>query len=385
MSEFGNKVVTNLIKSYYKFHKGLSPDKVEQREFGFGTFESKIAFRHMAFKRGAELDAYLTDTAPPFVDYSSAYYKFPDARPMERKEWMGSELRFDIDSNDIPTECKLDHGKEWICDKCLIAAKEEVTKLIEDFLKADFGLSDTEIEVNFSGNRGYHVHVRKSSLLMLGQAAREELSSYVFGEEPDTDTFFEVDKSENLRGRQSGPKPSDGGWRGKVAKAFMDATLSKEALTSLGIDKVTASWIFRHSANVKDQIRIGNWDFYRIPHREEILSNLLHNQAIKQGNRIDRNVTNDPTHLMRLPNTIHGGTGLVAKKLASMKVLDDFEPLKDAIAFSAGEMKIRAKSKYKLLINDQEYGPYGNQIVTLPTCAATYLYLKGLADIISSN
>jgi DNA primase small subunit len=385
MSELGNKIVTGLLKNYYKFHRGLSPDKVEQREFGFGTFESKIAFRHMAFKKGAELDSYLIETGPAFVDYSAAYYRYPDARPMERKEWLGSELRFDIDSNDIPTECKLDHAQEWVCDKCLVAAKEEVTKLIEDFLIPDFGFTERELQVNFSGNRGYHVHVRKDSLLYLGANAREEISSYVFGQEPDTEAFFEVDKSENVRGRQTGPKPTDGGWRGKVAKAFMDATLSKEDLTALGIDKVTASWIFRHSSSVKEQIAVGNWDFHGIPHRDEILNNLLQNQAIKQGNRIDKNVTRDPTHLMRLANTIHGGTGLVAKKLPSMKALDDFDPMKDAIAFADGELRVRVDSKYKLIINNQEFGPYKSQTLSLPTYAATYLYLKGLADIVSSN
>lgn len=385
MSEWGNKTVTGLIKSYYKFHRGLSPDKVEQREFGFGTFESKVAFRHIAFKKAAELDAYLIESAPAFVDYSAAYYRYPDARPMERKEWLGSELRFDIDSNDIPTPCKLDHGKEWVCEKCLVAAKEEVTKLIENFLIPDFGLTEREMQINFSGNRGYHVHIRKESLFSLGAHAREEISNYIFGQDLDASAFFEVDKSLNLRGRQTGPKPTDGGWRGKVARAFADATLSKEALTSLGIDKITASWIFRHSSTVKEQITIGNWDFYRIPHREEVLSNLLHNQAIKQGNRIDKGVTRDPSHLMRLANTIHGGTGLVAKRLTSMKALDDFEPMKDAIAFSSGEIRVKADSKYKLLMNNQEFGPYKNQTLSLPAYAATYLYLKGLADITSNK
>ncbi len=382
MSEAGNKTVANLIKGYYKFHRGLAPDKVEQREFGFGTFESKIAFRHMAFKRGSELDSYLVDNAPPFVDYSSAYYKFPDARPMEKKIWLGSELRFDIDSNDIPTPCKIDHGREWVCDKCLEAAKDEVTKLVEDFLVKDFGISAGELEINFSGNRGYHVHVRKDSLLQLDVNAREEISNYVFGQGADIGAFFDLDTSQNIRGRQTGPKPSDGGWKGKVAQAFMDATLSKESLTSLGIDKVTASWIFRNSAKVKEQIQIGNWDFYRIPHRDEILNNLLTNQAIKQGNRIDKNVTRDPTHLMRLANTIHGGTGLVAKKVSSLASLEKFDPMKDAIAFEKGELRIRADSKYKLVINGQEFGPYKSYTLSLPTYAATYLYLKGLADIV---
>jgi DNA primase small subunit len=385
LSAAGNKLIADHIRNYYKSVHNIVPDKFEQREFGFGTFESKIAFRHMAFKSEAEFEKYLVNTAPPFVDYSAAYYKYPDARPMDRKGWLGSELRFDIDANDIPTPCKLDHGKDWICEKCLEATKREVIKLMEDFLMADFGFSEKEMEVNFSGNRGYHLHVRKESIMMLDTNAREEMSSYIFGQEPNFDRFFTKDYAENQRGRQVGPRPSDGGWRRKVAQAFLDAAYSKDSLTALGIDKDTASWIFRNSLKVRTEIKGGNWDFHPIPHRDEILGNLVHNQAIKQGNRIDKGVTRDPSHLMRLPNTIHGGAGLIAKKLSSRADLDSFNPLKDAVAFKEGEIKVKANSRYKLVINNQEFGPFKDEIVTLPTYAATYLYLKGQADMLTTS
>ena len=386
MSEAGNKLVTELIKGYYKFHRGLSPDKVEQREFAFGSFESKIAFRHMAFKRPADLDKYLVDNGPPFVDYSAAYYRLPDARPMEKKEWLGSELRFDIDAGDIvKLPCRLDHGKEWVCDRCLDSAKDEVIKLVENFLIPDFGFSEKELEVNFSGNRGYHVRVRNQSVLSLGKPAREEISNYIFGQGLDYDSFFYTVRVDARHERQMGPRPDDGGWRGKVANAFLGAARSKEDLTSLGIEKSVATKIFNEIATVRKQIEAGNWDFYSIPNRKSVFENLLNRQVINQGNRIDRGVTNEPSHLMRLPNTIHGGTGLVARKLPSMAALDAFEPLRDAIAFDRGEVKVRVGSNYALLLNNQTFGPYKDETLTLPTYAATYLYLKGLADVLTAH
>ena len=384
-NQAGNAVVSKMLKSYYSMIKNIAPDRVSEREFGFGNFESKIAFRHMAFKDEAALQRYATDTAPAFIDYSAAYYKIPDGRPMEKKGWLGSELRFDIDSNDIPAPCKLDHGKEWVCGKCLDAAKQEVFKLVENFLVPDFGFSEQEIEINFSGNRGYHLHIRKPSILMLDSGARDELSNYVFGQEPDFESFFYTEDLGHNRRKQFGPKPSDGGWRGKVAKAFLSAASSKEDLMALGIDKTTASWIFRNIAQVREKISTGNWDFYSIPKRQEVFATLLHNQAVKQGNRIDKGVTRDPSHLMRLPNTIHGGTGLIAKKIPSMSALEIFDPMKGAIAFKTGELKVRADSKYKLLINGEDFGPFRNATVRLPTYAATYLYLKGQADMLPGS
>ncbi len=385
MSDFGNKAIAGYIREYYKAAVAIAPDHLEQREFGFGSFASRIAVRHTAFKSDRELRAYLVDTAPLHVDYSAAYYKDPEA-PMDKKGWLGSELRFDIDAGDIvKLPCRIEHGKEWACEKCLQAAKEEVVRLIENFLVPDFGFSARELEINFSGNRGYHVHVRKESVLSLDKRAREEISNYIFGNDPDYDAFFYTVRVDPRHEKQMGPKPKEGGWRGKVATAFLNAASSKEDLTSLGIDKVTASWIFRNIAKVREQVAEGNWDFVRIPNRESVFENLLSRQVINQGNRIDKGVTNDPSHLMRLPNSIHGGTGLIAKKVPSLAALEIFDPMKGAIAFKTGELKVKADSRYRLSMNGREFGPYKNEELELPAYAATYLYLKGLADIINSK
>ena len=385
MSDFGNKTVSSYIKDYYKNIGSIAPERIAEREFGFGSFANRIAVRHTVFRNDSELRAYLIDTAPLHVDYSAAYYKHPEA-PMDKKEWLGSELRFDIDAGDIvKLPCRIEHGKEWSCDKCLDAAKEEVIKLIENFLVPDFGFSTKEMEINFSGNSGYHVHVHKESVLSLDKPAREEISSYIFGNEPDYDAFFYTVRIDPRHEKQMGPRPSDGGWRGKVAHAFLNAASSKGDLTSLGIDKTTASWIFRNIEAVRKDINQGNWDFHPIPNRKEVLVNLLNRQIINQGNRIDKGVTNDPSHLMRLPNSIHGGTGLAAKKVPSLAALEIFDPMKGAVAFKTGELKVRVDSRYKLSINGREFGPYKNETLELPAYAATYLYLKGLADILNSN
>lgn len=385
MSDFGNKAITLRIRDYYKSVSGIAPDRLPQREFGFGSFATRIAARHVSFSSERDLHNYLITNSPLHVDYSAAYYENPDA-PMEKKKWLGSELRFDIDAGDIvKLPCRIEHGKEWTCEKCLLAAKEEVVKLVENFLVPDFGFSKKEMEINFSGNRGYHVHIKKQSVLSLGKSAREEISNYIFGNQPDYDSFFYTIRIDPRHEKQMGPKPSDGGWRGKVADAFLNAAHSKDDLTSLGIDKTTASWIFRNVAKVREQVAEGNWDFVRIPNRKSVFENLLGRQVINQGNRIDKGVTNDPSHLMRLPDSIHGGTGLVAKRVPSLAALDLFDPTKGAIAFRTGTLKVRADTRYALTLNNSSFGPYKNKEVELPAYAATYLYLKGLADIIDSK
>ena len=51
----------------------------------------------------------------------------------------------------------------WACPLCLEGSKRETLRLL-DFLKSDFGITDAQIQVCFSGNAGYHIEVAKSPL-----------------------------------------------------------------------------------------------------------------------------------------------------------------------------------------------------------------------------
>jgi DNA primase small subunit len=377
----GRRIITELIRDYYRVTPSPAPYLLEQREFGFGTFDDKIAFRHMAFKKDPEFRKYLVDTAPAFVDCSPAYYRFPDARPMEKKEWLGSDLGFDIDANDVPTACKLKHGSGWLCDECLEAVKAETVKLVEEFLMADFGFSEREVEMNFSGNRGYHVHVRKKSALQLDASARAEMSGYIRGSGVLVKGMF---PSIGERGKQLlGPKLGDLGWYGRVARGFSSALESEEKLASLVSDPKLARKLHEKRSLVVMGLVNGNWDMIRMPKKDEVVTQMAERIISRGGVRIDENVTKDPSHLMRLPNTIHGGSGLVARKLASLAAVGKFDPMRDAIAFKGRELKVKADSKYGITMNGEAYGPFKDETVTLPVYVATYLYLKGVADIVS--
>lgn len=377
----GRKIVTELIRNYYRTCASPAPHLLEQREFGFGTFDDKIAFRHVAFRSDADFRKYLVDTAPAFVDCSPAYYRFPDARPMERKEWLGSELGFDIDANDVPTECKRRHGSGWLCDECLGAVKAETVKLAEDFLLGDFGFSEKEVEINFSGNRGYHVHVRRKGIMQLDAAARAETSGYIRGSGLLVKSMF---PSMGERGRQLlGPKLRDGGWYGRVARGFAAALESEEELGGMITDPKLARKLHAKRALIAMGLANGNWDMVQMPKKDEVVAQIAEKIIAKGNVRIDENVTKDPSHLMRLPNTIHGGSGLVARKVPSLAALGKFDPMRDAIAFKGGEAKVVADVKYAITMNGESYGPFKNEAATLPMYVATYLYLKGVANIVS--
>jgi len=381
MEKLGNMIVTDLVRNYYKNTRGLAPDKVEEREFGFGTFDERVAFRHVAFKNTGELEKYLAENAPLYADYSAAYYRFPDARPMEKKSWLGSELRFDIDSTDLQTPCKAEHGNGWICERCLDAVKEETLKLIGKFLIEDLGFEEKEIEINFSGNRGYHVHVLRQSVMGLNANARNEISDYIKGNGLDLkDLFPELE----ARGGLIGPSLKDKGWRYKIAHGFARMLDDEDELVKNGFEKRVARKFKNSKALVEMGLKNGNWDMMRIPKKMEVIPQVVHSIVDKTSVKIDDNVTKDPSHLMRLPNSINGSSGLIALKIQSIKALEKFDPMREAVAFRHGKLKVIAGSKHKLAIDGQEFGPFDNKAATLPTAAAVYLYLKGLANIIDT-
>lgn len=373
-------LVKRLLGEFYGNAANIAPRAIEKREFGFGDFERKISYRHYHFKNEAELRAYLVKNAPPFVSFSSAEYERPDGRPMENKRWIGTDLLFDIDASDLGLPCKAEHGSAWVCQKCFDAAKYETIKLIEEFLLPDFGFSENEIRINFSGNRGYHVHVYNENTFRLDGEARKSISNYITGNGIELNAFFPNLGRKGIR--LDGPKPTDYGWGGKFASGIIKALNSgTSGLMSLGIDRKSAELLTRKSAEISLGITTGNWDKVNIPKKAEFWSNVLKGIAVRQSDLIDKNVSIDKFHLIRLPGSIHGDTGLIAKNVKSIKDLERFEPMNDAIAFGGRHMKVKTMRVPKFVMNGIEFGPYDNNEAELPSYGAVYLILKRLANI----
>ena len=369
--------IKKLFSEFYSRRK-VHLDRVESREFGVGNFEQKVAYRHMAFKDEKALGAYLSREAPPYISCSSAYYRFPDARPMEKKEIIGGELVFDLDATDMDLQCQKEHGKGWVCSECISSVKNEAIKLVEDFLIPDFGFGEKDISINFSGNRGYHVRIADEIVSSLNSRQRIEISDYISGDGLSVEGFFV-----HARGRPLlGPRKGDYGWGGKLARRFTASLeLGVDALVSMGIDRKTAATLYRKKGLVEMGINTGNWDMVYIKNKVEFWNGILAAQAVRQSDRIDKNVTNDPSHLIRLPDTLHGETGLVARRIKSLHDLGGFDPMTKALAFSAKPISVNVNIQHELSIGGSTYGPYNNKDVELPLYAAVYLILKGAAEL----
>jgi DNA primase small subunit len=366
--------VRSRFREHYERVEVRAPEEIERREWGLGGWERKIEVRHLKIDSAQELRSRLVREAPLFISYSVAYYEFPDMRPMERKNWLGADLVFDLDSDHLELPCKSRHGAKWVCDECLGAVKEESVKLIEQFLIPDFGFSKDEIEVNFSGNRGYHVHVRDKSVRGLGTYARREVVDYLTGTGINFDSMgFEwVPVSGRRERKLLGPTPMDPAWPGRIAR-LVSRLLREGRLEEAGIDEKDARRIYKKREQFLESIKVGKWDVVKLDDKEIFWRNVVGRLGVKFGDRIDQNVTADSSKLIRLPDSLHGESALRAKRVGS---IDKFDPLRDAVVFGEQPVRIKIKKAPEFRLGEQIFGPFKDEERELPEYAALFLLCK---------
>jgi len=377
------KYARELFRQYYESVQGIAPPAVDAREFGVGSWSKKIAARHLEFRTEADLKQYLVANPPFYISYSTAYYEFPDRRPMKKKNWLGADLifEFDADHTDVPCIRDGEHSTNWICPKCMHAVKQETIKLIEDFLVPDFGLSKEEILVNFSGQRGYHIHARSEEIRAMNGWARREIADYITGKGLDPGKyFFEQAVPGSRLKKLVGPKPSEKGWGGRIARGVARAIQEKK-LEDMGIEKRVANKAYKDEEMILSRIEAGNWDAVKIPHKTEFWSRIIEANKPQQSREIDQAVSFDVSRLIRLPDSLHGSTGLIAKKVGGVSDLDGFDPLTDAVAFGDSPVSVKCSHVPKTYLKGNVFGPFKNEEVELPEYAALFLLCKRVAKL----
>jgi len=131
--------------------------EIWKREFGFffRYRESEMRMvRYESFTNHSELRNYIEKYNPADCFVSVAYYGIS----ISPKGWEGADLFFDLDSDNL-------HRAR--------ADAETVYEVLLD----DFGLK--EVQMTFSGNKGYHVLVFDKELHPLGSMERREIVDYM--------------------------------------------------------------------------------------------------------------------------------------------------------------------------------------------------------------
>jgi len=373
-------VVKDAFKEYYFNHINLleTPEHLEQHEFGYVTFGSGMT-RHLSFRNKGDLIATLVRDVPTDFYCSNAYYRFP-TYPMKEKQWLGADLIFDIDAEDLQLPCELSHSyfictrcnevsvksevcefcKNTVfnktsipCDKCIIALKKEVRRLAT-VLTNDLGIDEKYITVHFSGNNGFHIVASDKSFHLLGPEARSDIVSYLIGTNMMTESIG-VRKGRDRSGSDFLIKfPKSGlsyGWRKRIADRF-------------GIDQAS---VLKLNNIVQ---RNGGYEGFKAE---------LVKMTKSLGVKVDPQVTMDVHRIFRMPGTINSKSGLVKMRCID---LDSFDPMTHSCLLGDKDVKVKThiSSQIYFKLKGKSF-KLKEKIIELPLFAAVYLVCKGLAEI----
>ena len=392
MNKESTEFIKRKFKNYYENADIPLPDRFSRREYAFMLFREKGMIRHISFKRKQDFLSFIVDKTPAHIYYSSAYYKYPYKNTMDRKEWMGAELIFDLDADHIPGADKLSY------EEALENVKTEFIKLVKDFLLNDFGFNTNELHLYFSGSRGYHCHVVSPRVLNLDSSARREIVDYIMGNDLRYDIIFKeriVDRISYGKGYQKRvkrleiPRADEAGWRGRISKTLLGIineikNLDREdaitKLKSYGITQRMAEKVIDTISDEKiDRIKEGMID------QSSALKKLFLKSALRKiavslsAGETDEPVTCDTKRLIRLPYSLHGKTGFQVKGI-NIDELKFFNPLRDAVIFGDKQVKVKIKQPVNVKIKDEHYKLNIGEDY-LPEYLAVFLIGRGYAEI----
>lgn len=375
-------------QEYYQNAEITLPPRFTSREWGFLSWKGGIMNRHVNFRTIKEVKTYLARIAPAHCYHSVAYYKDPSKNTMIDKEWQGADLIFDLDADHLPEMEDVKKGKIPF-SKLMEYIREQTYRLVVDVLLRDFGLSEEDLLITFSGGRGYHVHVRTPELLTLPSGARREIADYLTGKGLDLNKIL-IDagytKEYPIRGKgierknlgiEKLPKKDAKGWQGIITRYIhniLDDLREKKDDEKKPIMKKLG--VSRDMLDFKDS----NDDiFNKLPKtpKKRFVKIALKETAIYP----DEPVTGDIHRLIRLPGSLHGGSGLKVTTMDSKK-LEKFDPMKDAIAFGDNLVKIRSIVSHPVTMGDGLTTLKPESVVDLPERTAIYFMARNWAHLV---
>ena len=273
------------------------------------------------------------------------------------KEWLGADLIFDLDSDHLRGAEALDYAGQ------LDLVKTRLVALVDDFLFGDFGIDPASTSFVFSGGRGYHVHVRDDRFLPLSSPERRELVDYVTGTGFDPMAVIGWRRTDVRSGRtaagadgEAEPGPARGpaprtrtlappdapGWQGRTTRALLEvlrrweeqgSAAATEEMTGYGIQPVKARRYARllidqgGAAKIRAHLSL---DVFRSDLPADFLEAVVPRAAVEVQGETDAPVTTDVHRLIRLPNSLHGGTGSRVVPLGRDEIAG-FDPFRDAL------------------------------------------------------
>jgi len=348
MEERTRAYLRGRFRDHYRRTEITPPPAANEREWGYipwteGTDTTMV--RHRSLLELGDLSEFLVRKRPRHVYFSAGRFRDPGASSMHDKDWQSADLVFDLDADHLPSVSLGEDSYAEMLAKC----KDALGRLLE-FLEDDFAFED--LEIVFSGGRGYHVHVRDENVLHLERDHRREIVDYVRGIGLEYDELIETETVAGL-GRKTPTERRtlqiEGGWGARIHDhfmAFIDELLAMEEDAALerlqtfdGIGEGKATATLNAARNNREGLEAGNVTVHTAI--SQLAQRFAERTVEAENAPIDEPVTTDTNRLIRLPGSLHGGSALAVRRIDRAD-LDAFDPLVDAVpeTFTGHEIRV---------------------------------------------
>ncbi|OIR20370.1 MAG: hypothetical protein BEU04_00775 [Marine Group III euryarchaeote CG-Bathy1] len=385
-------------RNYYSSVKLKTPPRFTSREWGFLGWSGKLMNRHQSFRSKKDLQSYLSKYGPKHAYHSVAYYSIPNAPTMKDKSWQGADLIFDLDADHIPNAKQVLSSDPDGFQKLMKTIQDQTYRLVNDFLLGDMAFDIKDLMITFSGGRGYHVHIRDASVLNLSSSARRDIVDYVTGQGLiRTNLLKDSSHMANLKSKgieyskkitisnfslydQNAP-----GWQGHISRHINDflnnlSTLDRKSQINnlVAINGITPS--MANKIKISDNSSLTFRNMSRKNGELSKAQSSLVNMAVQQQSVFpDEPVTGDTHRLIRLPNSLHGGSGMSVVEL-DLETLKTFIPLEEATVFGDSMINIKALRSSKIKMG-KVYNLKEGEVTSVPEKVGIYFMCRGLASL----
>lgn len=383
------------------------PPRLRTREWMFIGFDKAPPRRHIGFRNPADVLDYVSKRTPNSCFYSTAYYRDPNQWSMKEKQLQGADLIFDLDGDHLPGVTDGDFPS------MIHVIQEQAFRLWDEFLEPEFGFKQENLQITFSGHRGFHLHYRSPDIWGLDSQARREIVSHIKGEGVDVQVLLKGPDCAWKRRITSGVDSvlnkldlaanDDAEGRGslKELKAIIDSRIGRPGckVSRCGIKSIQTI-----SEKVQDKGRRGRLingfnsgelkpvfggrkggDEYDKIFRELVKGD----SSVVLGNagETDEVVTIDLKRVIRWPTSLHGKSGMKVVELPLERLdphgSNPFDPLTEAVPWNmdSQDVKVRAiKSDVIYRIGTNEGQLSEGETYNVDEATATFLVLKKWAE-----
>jgi DNA primase small subunit len=297
---------------------------------------------------------------------------------MQSKEWLKSDIIYEFDADELGLDVPVLNNIQWFDSSHLNEAKKQVFRLL-DFIENDFGFSSGEAKINFSGKAGFHVHLRSEKIQSLNKRARIQLVDYLTAQNIDL-----VNLGFNFDSVPVACPLHSGLWAKRINSGILNFFNKnpKEISKLTGVAQRKFAFLLSNRQKIVDNMASGVLPPIDSKKNNEFWRKIIDFVVSVQRVPIDRQTSIDLHKIIRVPETLHGETGFLAKSL-SVDELKEFDAFKDAVVFSSSpQVKISIPSAPKFYLNNESFGPFNNSTEELPLFAALYLIGKGAAVLV---